>query len=200
MKIRNRSAKISNRFFFLSNPAQTPLRGLFNKEQRYSSQMFLSHLISWCIKRVASLGIVALLYLILIAFVSPNDDVGKRITNGQLVYAYYTIFIHILGVLFTLRLCWATRCMIRNLNHHQALSSKKDDEYHANLVQAIILPNYEEDLDTLRDTLEVLACHGKARSSYEVGLHHLCSMDLCGAVFFAVDLSCHGTRRIWQQR
>jgi hypothetical protein len=36
------------------------------------------------------------------------------------------------------------------------------------LVHAIILPNYKEDMDTLRETLEVLASHLLASSSYEV--------------------------------
>jgi hypothetical protein len=36
------------------------------------------------------------------------------------------------------------------------------------LVHAIILPNYKEDMDTLRETLEVMASHQLARSSYEV--------------------------------
>jgi antirestriction protein len=36
------------------------------------------------------------------------------------------------------------------------------------LIHAIILPNYKEDMDTLKETLEVMASHQFARSSYEV--------------------------------
>jgi hypothetical protein len=36
------------------------------------------------------------------------------------------------------------------------------------LVHAIILPNYKEEMETLRETLEVLASHQLARFSYEV--------------------------------
>jgi hypothetical protein len=36
------------------------------------------------------------------------------------------------------------------------------------VVHAIILPNYMEDLGTLRETLDVLASHRRARSQYEV--------------------------------
>jgi hypothetical protein len=94
--------------------------------------MILSRFLSWCIQRVASLGTLAFISLILVAFVwdrpsqEKYDDgkLRKQITNGQLVYVYYTIFIHILGVLFPIRLCWATRSMIRNLKmvaiQHQA--------------------------------------------------------------------------------
>ena len=182
--------------------------------------MFLSRLLSWCIQRVANLGIVALICLILVAFVwdRPSQekyDDGKprrQITNGQLVYVYYTLFVHILGVLFPLRLCWATRSMTKNLkmaiqqpqasptrassNFHSrrgseigyedsvasdssdsiALSTLNENEWDEKpLLHAIILPNYKEDLDTLRETLDVLACHPQASSSYEVGLHQLSS-------------------------
>ena len=44
-----------------------------------------------------------------------------------------------------------------------------DSEYEDELlVHTIILPNYKEEMDTLRETLEVLASHQLARSSYEV--------------------------------
>lgn len=38
------------------------------------------------------------------------------------------------------------------------------------VVHAILLPNYKEDLDTLRETLDVLASHAQARTSYDVSL------------------------------
>ena len=187
--------------------------------------MSVSRLLSWCIQRVASLGIVALICLILVAFVwdrpsqEKYDDgkLRKQITNGQLVYVYYTLFVHILGVLFPLRLCWSTRSMIRNLKmvatQQQAsfikASSKSrkgsavgcedsvasdssvsialstlNEWDEKSLVHAIILPNYKEDLDTLRETLDVLACHPQASTTYEVGLHQLSSWRFrCGANF-----------------
>jgi hypothetical protein len=37
------------------------------------------------------------------------------------------------------------------------------------IIHAIILPNYMEDLGTLRETLDVLASHRKAKTQYEVG-------------------------------
>jgi hypothetical protein len=38
------------------------------------------------------------------------------------------------------------------------------------IVHAIVLPNYMEDLGTLRETLDVLASHRRARTQYEVRL------------------------------
>ncbi len=50
-----------------------------------------------------------------------------------------------------------------------------DNEYNADsdiapdrVIHAIIIPNYKEEMDTLRETLEVLASHPQARNSYDV--------------------------------
>lgn len=37
-----------------------------------------------------------------------------------------------------------------------------------NIVHAIVIPNYKEEVDTLRETLDVLASHPQARHSYDV--------------------------------
>lgn len=54
-------------------------------------------------------------------------------------------------------------------------SSPAESEYEADdedlvtkVIHAIILPNYKEDLDTLTETLEVLASHTQARRYYDV--------------------------------
>ncbi|CZT48348.1 uncharacterized protein RSE6_09029 [Rhynchosporium secalis] len=52
-------------------------------------------------------------------------------------------------------------------DHWTSASSTWDEEP---LVHAIILPNYMEDMDTLRETLDILASHSLARSSYEIFL------------------------------
>jgi hypothetical protein len=38
------------------------------------------------------------------------------------------------------------------------------------VVHAIIIPNYKEEMDTLRETLDVLASHPQARETYDVSL------------------------------
>jgi hypothetical protein len=43
------------------------------------------------------------------------------------------------------------------------------DSLENRIIHAIILPNYMEDIATLRETLDVLASHRKARTQYEVG-------------------------------
>lgn len=191
----------------------------------YSTEgMFHSRILSWCIQRVANLSLVALLCLMFLAFWcdrpaprQPDDSQGAsrragkgrhhhfrpQITNSQLALVYYTLFVHVLGLLFPIRLCYAVRSMIKNLRiQQQAPQPRKrlakiqfrttesesgcedstssdfseseielstESEYEDDpLVHAIILPNYKEDMDTLRETLEVLASHQLASSSYEV--------------------------------
>lgn len=45
-----------------------------------------------------------------------------------------------------------------------------------NVIHAIVIPNFKEEYDTLRETLEVLACHPRAHDSYDVsnGLFSSC--------------------------
>lgn len=38
------------------------------------------------------------------------------------------------------------------------------------VIHAIVIPNYKEEMDTLRETLEVLACHTQARNTYDVSV------------------------------
>lgn len=55
------------------------------------------------------------------------------------------------------------------------LDEMEDEE----VVHAIILPNYCEDMDTLQTTLRVLACHPRARSQYEVSsLRSVCGLRM----------------------
>jgi hypothetical protein len=48
------------------------------------------------------------------------------------------------------------------------ISSIKDETDGQHILHAIIIPNYKEELDTLRETLEVLGCHSQASSAYDV--------------------------------
>ncbi|KAI0022275.1 glycosyl transferase family group 2-domain-containing protein [Xylariomycetidae sp. FL0641] len=45
-----------------------------------------------------------------------------------------------------------------------------DSGGHDRVVHAIVIPNYKEEIDTLRETLDVLACHPQARDSYDIYL------------------------------
>jgi hypothetical protein len=38
------------------------------------------------------------------------------------------------------------------------------------VIHAIVIPNYKEEMDTLKETLEVLASHSRAQTCYDVGI------------------------------
>jgi hypothetical protein len=52
--------------------------------------------------------------------------------------------------------------------HHSHLFPGSSDPKLEEVIHAIIVPNYEEDIDTLRTTLAVLASHPRAATQYEV--------------------------------
>lgn len=64
------------------------------------------------------------------------------------------------------------------------IDSVTDVEYDQDkVIHAIIIPNYKEDIDGLRETLDVLASHPQARLSYDVSSltsehHHLIAIGI----------------------
>lgn len=52
----------------------------------------------------------------------------------------------------------------------QDIDSDDDLIAMGSVIHAIIIPNYKEELDSLRETLDVLASHPQAQSSYDVSL------------------------------
>lgn len=56
------------------------------------------------------------------------------------------------------------------INH--VMLDEMDDINREELIHAIILPNYCEDLHTLETTLKVLECHPRAQSQYEVRVNY----------------------------
>lgn len=46
------------------------------------------------------------------------------------------------------------------------------------VVHAIVIPNYKEEMDTLRETLEVLASHTQARNTYDVSTPDFSLLDM----------------------
>ncbi|TAQ86661.1 hypothetical protein B7494_g5022 [Chlorociboria aeruginascens] len=130
----------------------------------------------------------------------PKGHLGDDLTYAQFVFVCYTMVAHTFAFLFPIRLCWSVQGMTKRLQsvsqkRKNSLELKSvpqlkkshadysDDETfssyytetdseegYAPIVHAIILPNYKEDLDTLRETLDVLACHALASSSYDIYL------------------------------
>jgi hypothetical protein len=56
------------------------------------------------------------------------------------------------------------------------------------IIHAIVIPNYKEDIDGLRETLDVLACHPQARSTYDVSFVQTSIRSLLS--FFCLPTKC----------
>lgn len=132
------------------------------------------------------------------------------------LFAWYSLLIHILVFAFPMRSCYAifdiTRSLTKaargrslrdfklshrrrgsstSLSSSETLTSSKEDslpssttsseigdiepEFYTDgdaesdrIVHAIVIPNYKEEVDSLRETLDVLASHPQARDSYDV--------------------------------
>lgn len=112
---------------------------------------------------------------------------------AQGLFISYSIFLHILALLFPLRLCasaWAAAEGIRarhglsrgghegGLAHGMPRDEIRDTDqrrdgakYPERVIMAIVLPSYKEDIEILETSLRVLASHSMAKSSYDVQYH-----------------------------
>ncbi|KAK9446572.1 uncharacterized protein V1518DRAFT_429887 [Limtongia smithiae] len=108
---------------------------------------------------------IAVLVLVLAAFASR-----------PLPFIVLTLACHVCVVGYTLRACYAMFVVRRAIAHNAASTQSGDisgdtaEPRPPRLVHAIFVPNYCEDLYTLRESLGMLACHALARSSYDIYL------------------------------
>lgn len=81
------------------------------------------------------------------------------------------------------------------------MSDAAHDSDGLEVIHAIIVPNYCEDLHTLRTTLDVLASHPRARTQYEVGAERdfLCFLQLI-LDSGESDIPRNGAERSWSRR
>ncbi|OAL29436.1 hypothetical protein AYO20_09173 [Fonsecaea nubica] len=111
---------------------------------------------------------------------------------AQTLFISYSVLLHILALLFPLRLCAsayaATRAIkathlrsnitLSNTVHrndlreeYQGLESQHDTAKRPGVVtMAVVLPSYKEDIEILETSLRVLASHTLAKSSYDIFL------------------------------
>ncbi|OBT90100.1 hypothetical protein VE02_02525 [Pseudogymnoascus sp. 03VT05] len=192
----------------------------------------------WATRRVGGLSVLTLASLLSISlylewstrkqstpkpqgdFKSPShaSHPTAPVTNGgywTLAFAYYSVLIHVMVLMFSVRACLAVGSLTRGVKavsrnrslqrfkygptrrlsfmslasdvtltsslasttassdagDSDMIDSVTDVEYDQDkVIHAIIVPNYKEDVDGLRETLDVLASHPQARLSYDVYL------------------------------
>lgn len=144
-----------------------------------------------CIPGFTVLGVFALLISALIISPYGKGEKGKHAgdaTFSQLILSVYTVFLHILSIVFPIRVCWSMRDVLRNMREAgndmptgrrprvQSINKEHQEKELPVPLFVIILPAYKEENATLEETLRVMASHMQARTSYHVGtLSNLCS-------------------------
>jgi hypothetical protein len=147
-----------------------------------------------------------------------EEEHGKS-TTIQLVLSAYTIFLHVLSVLFPARVCWSIGDVIKKMEESAALTKwpKKRQTQAVKNGQGttsyptptfvIIIPAYKEEMATLEETLMVLGSHVQARHSYHVRSDSVAAVDgvsvwrccriLDDEVWTLINLGlpCHGAER-----
>lgn len=110
---------------------------------------------------------------------SPARDVPAGTSSLRALFSFYSIFVHILAAVFPVRACLAVRYITRQVRKAKSelrtspaaspLYISEKNPLDNTLLHVIIIPNYKEDVDTLRATMAVLASHAQAQTSYHVG-------------------------------
>lgn len=111
----------------------------------------------------------------------------------QLLFCAYSIFLHTLACLFPVRLSLAARSAAQSIWHeHLKLRARKEQDMKAiksldshKATMVIIIPSYKESVDTMQDTLSVLANHQDAAEKYDVRLE---ASSECAANVFRCSL------------
>ena len=141
---------------------------------------------------IPAVSLFALAVLLIFAFVLDPPGKGLRqdkASFSQLLLSLYALVLHILSLVFPIRAFFALGHVVKK-TRETAESSHEDeisagdkarrehcaaDEANGGLRFAIIIPTYQEDIETLSNTLRVLAAHPQAPVSYHVGSSLSCT-------------------------
>lgn len=177
-------------------------------------------LFAWWSRRIGGLSITGLVFVCSVVIFNKHQELkngspstGRAGGNERflaVLFAYYTLIIHIIVLVFPVRACWAIWDITRDLKKISAgrklrefTSQRKlstyllsaetvttsrastissdtenfDSGYLADIepeiarnFHAVLIPNYKEDVDVLRETLDVLGSHPQARTQYDVSV------------------------------
>jgi hypothetical protein len=121
-----------------------------------------------------SLLVVLLMFSFVVdPFGAVREGKGRHhgnLTIWQFLLRAHILMLHTLSLVFPIRAFLALGDVIKKTNETAAVSQddKSLSSYERALLFVIIIPTYKEDVETLRNTLSVLAAHPLARRSYHV--------------------------------
>ena len=135
-------------------------------------------LLSECALHIIETGLIGLYY--------PQLLTRRRYsTAAQVVFCTYSLFLHGLSFAFSLRLSRAAWKAFRAIQHHHHPAGDDDHSIpmrekedivtpgenngaHGEPIMVMLIPSYKEEQYVLEETLEVLGCHGLAKTSFDV--------------------------------
>lgn len=101
------------------------------------------------------------------------------ITFSENFFIFYTIFLHVVISAIPLRIFRGARLATQQIRAVLEVSQKESDRSESaqdsshrsspsELIHVSIIPSYKESIETLQDTLKILASHRLAKSTYDV--------------------------------
>lgn len=143
-----------------------------------------------CTPGVSSLVVIILLGVSNTRILSRDaqdmiDDTGpgrQSLTFSESFFIFYTIFLHLVISAMPLRIIRGARLATQQMQAALKVSQKESDEpensqirsYHSSppeLIHVSIIPSYKESIETLQDTLRILASHRLAKTTYDVRIY-----------------------------
>lgn len=148
----------------------------------------------WCTRRICGLTLIStfLLSAYVIGYEAwrrrrvpahttvSTQDRQLNYSFWTVLFAFFSLFWHTLTAGFYLRVCWAFVNVATRVEVATAERGSGEPGLGADLggkvrnrndvTHAIVLPSYQEDIETLRQTLSVLSSHPDADRTYDVRL------------------------------
>ncbi|KAI8901154.1 hypothetical protein BC833DRAFT_173717, partial [Globomyces pollinis-pini] len=119
----------------------------------------------------------------LVLFIIPFSIFGA--VYAPFLFSFYFVSLHLFAAFQSIRTCYAVRTGLHQSVVHSTTnwlqkycedrgvldgSDLRHDLPYDSIIHVIILPSYKEDLNTLCETLDILASHRRALTQYRVCL------------------------------
>lgn len=88
----------------------------------------------------------------------------------QILFSVYTLFLHFIAFTFPLRVALAARNAAKAIRHQHSRDGRPPKQGDRTVTMVVVIPAYKESLDTMRETLDVLASHQDAGETYDIFL------------------------------
>lgn len=127
-----------------------------------------------------AVSLLLLVVLLVFSFALEPFGAGRKgrhhgeVTIWQWLLCTQILVLHVMSLLFPIRVFYALGDVMKKMKETTIVTQEEKDPsgLERPLLFVIIIPTYKEELETLNNTLSVLAAHPQARFSYHVGVLH----------------------------